>query len=386
MYDKEIIVYGADPWGEELYGRIKDRGGDILYFVDDAVARAEFVGKPVHNTFDLLFEDLDGKFIAMAKPFNDNRDRLVRFMAALRLQHGVDYDMMLGREQQIYTVDVNLGHSVIGDLPGFKVFGDWRQRGGGTAKKIVILGGSTSNAYEFSESQVVPWAEHLYHRLSALGDKVVIYCGGISNYTSSQELLKLIRDVVPLKPDIVVSYSGINDAGQYPVPRLHRNRDGRPFLAEETERFYRHATLKCPEGVIPYYKNSVLLGLKNKLGAVEFWLNNMRMMNAIAREFSFLFMGILQPHFGSGNYRRLPEMIRRLGNASLGQGVFEKNYVDFTAKAKAMLRDYPYLLDYSGIFDESGNDVFIDLFRVSSKGNRIVAEHVHEDMLRLRLV
>ena len=38
---------------------------------------------------------------------------------------------------------------------------------------------------------------------------ISILCGGMIKVNSSQELLKLIRDVIPQKPDIVINVSGV---------------------------------------------------------------------------------------------------------------------------------------------------------------------------------
>ena len=38
-----------------------------------------------------------------------------------------------------------------------------------------------------------------------------LYNGGLEAFNVSQELLKLIRDVTELKPDICISYSGVNN-------------------------------------------------------------------------------------------------------------------------------------------------------------------------------
>jgi hypothetical protein len=71
-------------------------------------------------------------------------------------------------------------------------------------------------------------AEELSKLLTADGYSGTIVNGGTGGYSSNQELIKLIRDGLEFKPDIVISYSGINDMGKYnelPYPMVHPYQD-----------------------------------------------------------------------------------------------------------------------------------------------------------------
>ncbi len=59
---------------------------------------------------------------------------------------------------------------------------------------------------------VTNWTEWLEIILREKSYSVEVLAGGIQGYASSQELLKLIQDVLILRPDLVISFSGINDA------------------------------------------------------------------------------------------------------------------------------------------------------------------------------
>lgn len=106
-----------------------------------------------------------------------------------------------------YILDTNLGHNFLADskYPGIMVYGD------DTAEdfKIAVLGGSTTDGkFTFFKS----WPELMYEELGNQNFKnVTVYNGGVSGYASGQELLKLIRDMIPLKPDMVIVYDGFND-------------------------------------------------------------------------------------------------------------------------------------------------------------------------------
>jgi hypothetical protein len=76
---------------------------------------------------------------------------------------------------------------------------------------ILTLGGSTTDGIRRGHS----WPEELSKLMTADGNSGTVVNGGTGGYSSNQELLKLIRDGLEFKPDIVISYSGINDMGKY---------------------------------------------------------------------------------------------------------------------------------------------------------------------------
>lgn len=84
--------------------------------------------------------------------------------------------------------------------------------------RILTLGGSTTTAHAVWEKT---WSELLSEILLQGGVSHVILCAGMSGYNASQEMLVLIRDGVVFKPDIVVNFSGFNNACHAPqtVPK-----------------------------------------------------------------------------------------------------------------------------------------------------------------------
>ena len=99
---------------------------------------------------------------------------------------------------------------------GFVVYGD---RTDSSAIRIFALGGSTTDPiFSLGGPSTGPgyeecWPKILQDLLNDVGIPAVVFNGGVAGYSSNQELLKLVRDVLPLKPDIVLSLSGINDLG-----------------------------------------------------------------------------------------------------------------------------------------------------------------------------
>jgi hypothetical protein len=76
---------------------------------------------------------------------------------------------------------------------------------------ILTMGGSTTDGARGSGS----WPEELSKLLATRGISATVVNGGTSGYSTNQELLKLVRDGLEFKPDIVISYSGVNYRSAY---------------------------------------------------------------------------------------------------------------------------------------------------------------------------
>lgn len=73
--------------------------------------------------------------------------------------------------------------------------------------KIVVSGGSTSDNFFLDHN----WPKALFYRFLESGYSIDIYNGAVAGYGTTQELLKLKRDVLPLNPDIFITYNGVNE-------------------------------------------------------------------------------------------------------------------------------------------------------------------------------
>lgn len=85
--------------------------------------------------------------------------------------------------------------------------------------RLLSLGGSTTS-WRYREGSL--WARDLANLVSErTGRQVQLFNGGVRGYSSSQELIKLVRDAHSIAPDLVVSLSGINDIGtRYSQPKF----------------------------------------------------------------------------------------------------------------------------------------------------------------------
>ena len=97
----------------------------------------------------------------------------------------------------------SIDYSVLGGLPGWYVYGNRKNHD----VSLMVLGGSTSSDIFHAES----WVSFLYERLKREGMNPVIYNGAHEGNCAADELERLSRSVDWLRPDIVISFSGLND-------------------------------------------------------------------------------------------------------------------------------------------------------------------------------
>ena len=148
-------------------------------------------------------------------------------------------------------------------------------------KKIIILGGSTSDS---NYTWFASWPEILASRLHEGGYDIQILNGAMCGYNIQQEFLKLIRDVLPLKPDLVIDVSGTNNVGE---ARVSRENPFVPYYLLELSK-------QLEEGNIQYSKQTedmLALSDQSDVEKVSYgnatsgscaisYINTLRMMNA----------------------------------------------------------------------------------------------------------
>ncbi len=250
--------------------------------------------------------------------------------------------------------DQKLGYTrIINNLPGYILFQSNTKNDKNDHFRIMILGGSTSDP---TTANVKSWSECLYNKLNDMGIEFEIYSGGISAYTSEQELEKLLRDGLILKPNLVLSYSGINNSQKlynlenHPLVRKYQA----DLLISLNEKGLLNNFLQ--QGV---KINGITFGLAQNSTSAQQWVQSEQLMHGICKEFNIPFHGFLQPYNKLGDHINHDNELKEI----------RKFYVE-TLK---LIEPIAYLHDFTKIFDGK-NDIFFDLSHVYEKGNQIIAK------------
>jgi lysophospholipase L1-like esterase len=269
-------------------------------------------------------------------------------------------------------------------------------------KIIIILGGSTVYCSEVPDDLTI--ASFLSKRLTTSHPEEEFYIlnAGVTSANSSQELQRLKYELDRgLRPDIVISYNGINDItnGIYfgdPDGVMFCN-DKRNRLKETIRKiislnFYYYMRKKSeseaqrrPPDHITNMKMLESLAYKTK----ENYKANILKMHDLSKVYNFRLIIMLQPNLYTTNpsnnkesiaeIKRLAELrTPKIGQAfSIGYPLLRKEILEIRAEGVEAF-------DISNIFNLANQDVFIDMLHVNSGGNKIVAESM-EKILTSRL-
>lgn len=393
---RKLFVYGVGYEAISLTKMLKHMDISVDKYISDSKAGTNINGVEVIDTIDLVYEEV-GTFFVLVADESENYGITRNKLLNLGFLEDVDFTYhseIPGTDEPFYF-DVTLSYSRIRDsMEGFEIYGDCNNP---NAISIVALGGSTTESQLF---YVKGWVPFLAEYLCELGIPAKIYCGGVSGYTSTQELLKFQRDVLSLCPDIVISYSGVNDLYMYPT-EIENERCNRPFITQFQIDFIQQVLDKIkqtqyglPSPDIPDWEEggqqTVFYGLKNNKSAARYWIDNMRMIKALANEFDIAFYSFFQPFRFNGYYERTPiQDVIHLRRDPLcvpemkGQKFYSKKKE--VEEIRKLIPLYDYIIDLSELFWHE-SEVYYDSVHVYEKGNQIIAHRIGHsivDYLRL---
>jgi hypothetical protein len=372
---KKLVIYGNNTLAEDFKEQLNI---GIFCCVDDK-AESFCCGKPVINIYDLAYAEPKSFFVIAIQPYLPG-SKIFNTFTSLGLLYNFDYFILVcALPHEPVCIDTLLGHSRFyneynNEFPGFKIYGNLDDK---RSMRLVALGGSTTDP---TLENIMSWPEYLYYICLKSNINIVIYNGGIVNYKSSVELIKLIRDAVQLRPDIIVSYSGINDLA-------HEVSQKSPNISHL---YKKHFVFKVHDD---RFRNTlgvgqpIINGLETTQNGAEFWVNNQKMMYAICTEFNIKFFGILQssPYseddpsiYCSERYRSFID----LNNAFLRQGYNNYSHAkSFYDEAEAKSVDVPYILTFRRIFDKIRDyDVYYDNSHTYERGNQVIAANIFESL------
>lgn len=370
MYWKEIIknrriyIYGNNQYAKQL--------GRCLTILDYQfsgflVNEDQFSKSHRNDEAWMLLEELlyyDNYFVIVV---SDEEQAAVNRLKSMGLRYSVDfslietlsYNLLYARKN---IIDTNLGHTYEqeGGMHGVMLYGKTAI----STYKIVVLGGSTTDGKLFPFKS---WPEIMFDQIN--NDSVQVYNAGVSGYTSAQELIKLIRDIILLKPDVVIVYDGYNDTSEINA------RPGKYFefiyLKEALDFARNHMSHKWD--FISQGEEIDRTAAYPVLGNFENWLMNIEMMHAITVDRGIKFYAFLQPMLSS-KMNLTKEEKGILFEAENFCGLKKTSLMGrkFRSKIADVVNSHDYIHDLSDIFDDQ-EDIYMDICHVREGANEIIA-------------
>ena len=373
---KKVILFGSKQKSEYMRSYLQLFDIECEYTVDinenTSNLQIELENRVwERNAFELIYENIEEICVIVLPGAKKKAELFVECSGINRDVFMCPYhDKYLGpmRLGHYECLDPNLGYcSIVDDCSN--IVSKTTTKANERKLKIAVLGGSTSDVTLYTEKS---WIEWLIEIAEENNTCIEIICAAVDGYNAAQELVRLERDIIPENPDIVISYSRINQYGSlnHSNPRLfiHKYQD------EIFNEFNRALSRENGE----YMKNAINYGSNSSQSGR--WINMERMMKGICQEFGIEFHAILQPFFWEKkNMSKYDLMLSEcFDRGSL------REHIEYISSIKNELLDMAnekWLLDYSDIFDENKDPVYFDMFHLLSAGNKIIAERVWSDIL-----
>ncbi len=347
---KGIWLYGNDNEDAQFIENIL-----IKYDISicGKVYKEEMTEKDIKNIYELAYEDIDDVTVVVTE-----RNRLsAQSVCEILDQMGFsmedhNYTTIYSkaseyREQMKILTDCLVGHVDNGNgrQQGYAVYGDNPE----TDLKILILGGSTSTDGHY---RPLSWPRRFHKKLQNAGYNVTVYNGSACGYDIVQEMLRLLRDGAYLKPDYVISMSGVNNIAR-------KTRTNNQFCVTT---FIDWINILAPG-------KEFESGVHGEESLYDFWYRNTKIMKMISEFYGAKFYSFLQPANIAKPNSTLFETVMHEKRDMLEN---TRIYREMTRKEKDSV--YINLIDR---FDgEKG--MYIDYCHYSDKGNEMLAEIVFQ--------
>lgn len=317
------------------------------------------------SVYDLLYEDIENIFIFVVP---SGKEEQFQWESVLEEIGFLPYDNYIvfqnnGNVADWGAIDVNIGYTY--KSAGMFQNGYYQYGNSDSEITIITLGGSTTTSYEMWN--VRSWPEIMYEKFRHAGKKVKILNGGIAGYNSCQELLKILRDINALRPDLVICFSGLNDAVY--------NNYNYPYYTPHIQAIYEGFVNSTDKYCLP-----LSYGQKNTKEPGELWIKNMEYIFEILRLNQIDFLAFLQPFIVSEGYEMDYEE-KYLVNSDPEILKCLQLERDFLSNVKPQMRDIEFMKDISDCFN-GYKGLFRDQYHVYEAGNTIIAEHIYNEIIK----
>ena len=258
--------------------------------------------------------------------------------------------------------------------------------------RIVVIGGSTVFGSGLSsDEQAFP--NILNEKFQQKYDNIEVINAGISSITSFEELYHIKEKIISLDPDMIIVYDGHNDAHYKKIiePKI-LNVDKDKLQFKDFQKYLRTPVVIYRYLLLPIINletNNTLdiSGLdkinennkiSNSIGTL--WYERMQEFCQISNDKNIESVIILQPTLYHGN-KPLSDYEKTILNENTqGKEIFE-----ILNKKSQKLNNCSIVSDFSNVFDEVSDGVYMDSVHLNYNGNKVIAEKIYQKILPIIL-
>lgn len=368
---RRFVFWCDKPLLDYMYPDLIAMNVDVDYIISDSIEDKSYDGKVIKKGIDLFYEDKEDVFVFVAlltghaDAYKQLSDMGFKYGSAF----GSDFYIcaLSGGFDDIDVLDNLLGiNRFYGETLGFKVYGNPED----ADLKVMIFGGSTTDP---TVGWNVTWPEVLYNMISK-EKKVCVYNGAIIGNIAIQMFQKFLRDGLEKKPDIVITFDGLNDTRQICC-------DGEyPFLQKYQRRLFDHIQSRpgfAPDTLGVRGINRMVYGTPSEdVSDAERYICVHRWFNAICQEYEIQYYGFFQPVFETGNVL-LDEREKALRAFIDDNDSAVSCRKDFTNSVLSQIKRLNYMHDLSDIFDNKYH-MYYDFYHSTDEGHKVIAQNVYD--------
>lgn len=365
--DRKIIIWGAGVNGQQIKKALSIHKINVAYFVDSRQ------GDGVFSPDKILSEDKAKSMVIVSPhhiPYINAIDRDLKEWGWIKDNNFINFvtDDIINANQEITYFDPFLGFSQLRDIEGFYIRGDMKCK-----NRIVLLGNCTSLPNKLGKS----WVEWFVEK-SAWKEEITLLNGACAGYSSSQEVLKMIRDVLVLSPKIIIVFNGVIDA-----TNANREEDHPYYTKFECNVLKSRFSLGDEEmkyKEMQTVPSKVLYGQTNCEENWEHYIRNMRIMHAMADELNIKFLCFLQPSLYANSAGLLAEE-KEIFKTFYQDGDSDMAYMlahNFYQNVRKNLENENWFYDMTGIFEGTNESAYLDEIHYTDFGNEVIGKAILE--------
>lgn len=373
---KKIVLYGGRDKLPETAAALRCLDMDVLFAIDSDGFEGDLNGLKFTSPYDLLYED---EKIITVIVFREAFGAAQQFIRESGLNAKIFVQSDGGAVFFGYLLDPVLGHNVRFDggedsYAVLKTYG-YEDK---PLFKIGILGGSTSDVSVYND---ISWPEALRDLAEKKELNWEIYAGGVSSYNVANEAQKFMRDLSHLGLDMLISYSRINEPS---TAEKHRRKILCTHNYYQTYLFKQLAAMKANArefrrnmNLTPDFSGDDLICYGPEIKDVAAnWLHYEKLLHGMCQELGIKFQAICQPWlFDKSNLTAQEKEVIYCDDweqSRRQQSFVYKDAIKNMVKGQKL----SWLADFTGIFDEHNEEIYFDVYHLTSKGNQFLAEEI----------
>ena len=261
--------------------------------------------------------------------------------------------------------------------------------------RIVIIGGSTVFGSGLSNDDEA-FPNILNKKFQEKYNNIEVINAGISGITSFEELYYIKEKIISLQPDMIIVYDGHNDASYKKIiePKI-LNTDKDKFQLKDFQKYLRTPVVMYRYVLLPIINleinnnalnvselDKINISEKNKISNSigTLWYERMQEFCQISNDEKIESIVILQPTLYHGN-KPLSDYEKTI----LYENTQAKEIFEILNKESQKLKNCSIVSDFSNVFDEISDGVYVDKSHLNYYGNKIIAEKIYETILPIVL-